>query len=38
MWDFTIRFAWPGIYLHRVMKVEPDVSLVRGKFSVRYEC
>ena len=30
----------PGIYLPRKMnwKEEPDLSLVRDKFSVRYEC
>ena len=27
-----------GIYLPRNMKGEPDLSLVRDKFSVRYEC
>ena len=28
----------PGIHLPRKVKVEPDLSLVRDKFSVRYEC
>ena len=28
----------PGIYLPRKMNIEPDLSLVRDKFSVRYEC
>ena len=28
----------PGIYLPRKVKVEPDLSLLRDKFSVRYEC
>ena len=28
----------PGIYLPTKTKVEPDLSLVRDKFSVRYEC
>ena len=30
--------CWPGIYLPRKMKVEPDLSLVWDKFSVRYKC
>ena len=28
----------PGIYLPKTIKVEPDLSLLRDKFSVRYEC
>ena len=28
----------PGIYLPRNMKGEPDLSLMRHKFSVTYEC
>ena len=28
----------PWIYLPRKIKVEPDLSFVQDKFSVRYEC
>ena len=28
----------PGIYLPRKTKVQPDLSLLQDKFSVRYEC
>ena len=37
-WE-TFRFALPAWNLFtQKMKVEPDLSLVRDKFSVEYEC
>ena len=39
-WALKCRFyaTDPGIYLPRKIKVEPDLSLLRDKFSVRYGC